>query len=45
MPVDRGKPQLFHRATESTIVNPEVQGGIFSRAMSATGYAGLSGKG
>jgi len=29
MPVDRGKPRLFHRATEWTVFNPEVHGWLF----------------
>jgi len=35
MPVDRGKHWLFHRATEWTVFNPEVHGGLFPRALSA----------
>ena len=29
MPVDRGKPRLFHRATEWTVFNPECMEDFF----------------
>ena len=45
MPVDRGKPRLFHRATEWSVFNPEGMEDFFHGQLEVRGEKELAGMG